>query len=177
MDNQGGMMGGQPPPIFMGDNSSPHGDLLEKIRPDEIVEVLKMRFMGKEWKNGQWIENPYMKDKALTELGAYEIATLMLSASSQNVAISKLNDREIRERTRAMIKTAMQMCLRNWREYGIKGADRFTFIKDIIHTNTFVTLKQPEGAGIQKLIGGTHDVRLSESESKGSDFFNKLMRG
>lgn len=166
----------QPQKVVMSDNYIAHSDLLEKIRPDEIVEVLKRRFMGQEFVNGEWVVNPLMKDKGLTEKGAYELATLMLSASSQNVAISKLNDREIRERTKAIIKTAMQMCLRNWKEYGITGSDRFGFIKDIIHTNTFVTLKQPEGAGIQKLIGGTHDVRLQESENKAPDFFQKLLR-
>lgn len=153
-------------PMFMS-SDHPHGDLLEKIRPDEIVEVIKKRLMGMEFIDGKWVVNPALKDKALTEKGAFEIATIMLSASSQNVSISKLKDAEIRERTKYIIKTVMEMCLRNWREYGINGSDRFKFIKEIVQTNTYVTLKQPEGAGIQKLLGGTYDVQLRENDSGG----------
>ena len=171
----------QPQPqqqILMSDSfgGQAHGDLLEKIRPDEIVETMKRRLMGQEFVNGHWVVNPALKDKALTEKGAFEIASLMLTASSQNVAISKLKDNEIRERTRNIIRTAMEMCLRNWEEYGIKGSDRFKFVKEIVHTNTFVTLKQPEGAGIQKLIGGTHDVRLAETENQNGSVWDKVMR-
>ena len=167
----------EPQRVVMTDNYVAQGDLLEKIRPDEIVEVMKRRLMGYEWRDNMWKLNTSLQARALTEEGATAISTLMLSASSQNVAISKLNDREIRERTRALIKTAMRMCLRNWESYGIKGADIFYYIKDIIHTNTFVTLKQPEGAGIQKLIGGTHDVRLQESEIHQPSVWDKVMRG
>lgn len=163
-------------PMVMMDNQVAHGDLLEKIRPDDIVDIIKRRLMGQEWLNGKWVVIKCLQDKSLTEKGAFEIATIMLSASSQNVSISKLNDREIRERTRSIVKTVMQMCLRNWEEYGINGSDRFHFIKEIVHTNTFVTLKQPEGAGIQKLIGGTHDVRLSESEHKAPNVWDKVLR-
>lgn len=166
----------EPQRVVMAENYVAQGDLLEKIRPDEIVEVMKRRLMGQEWIEGKWIVKKELQGRALTEEGATAISTLMLSASSQNVAISKLNDREIRERTKALIKTSMRMCLRNWEAYGIKGADMFYYIKDIIHTNTFVTLKQPEGAGIQKLIGGTHDVRLSESEHHQPSVWDKVIR-
>lgn len=166
----------QPQKVVMTDNYVAHGDLLEKIRPDDIVETIKRRLMGQEWTNGQWIVKPELAKDSLTEKGAFEIATIMLSASSQNVSISKLSDVEIRLRTRAIVKTVMQMCLRNWRAYGISGSDRYYFIKDIVHSNTFVTLKQPEGAGIQKLIGGTHDVRLSESEGQAPSVWDKVLR-
>jgi hypothetical protein len=64
------------------------------------------------------------------------------------------------------------MCLKNWKEYGIKGVDQFHFIHQIIFSNTFITLKQPEGAGIRKMLMGTiseHAVK-SETEKKGGMF-------
>jgi len=165
-----------PQKIISAQNYIAHGDLLEKIRPDEIIEVIKRRFMGEEFIDGLWVASPELKSRALTQRGAFDMATLMLSASSQNVSISNIKDRDIRERTRNIIRTAMAMCLRNWSEYGISGSDQFHFIKEIIHTNTFVTLKQPEGGGIQKLISGTHEVKLSESENAAPSIWDKVMR-
>lgn len=130
-------------------------DLLDKIKPDLIVEVIRHRLMGEELINGKWIANAHLVDKALSFKGAWDIANLMLGVSSQNVSLSKLNDIEIRNRTLSVVKTAMRLCLRNWREYGIVGSDQFYFVYEIVMSNTFITLKQPEGEGMRKFIGGS----------------------
>lgn len=140
-------------------------DLLERIRPDEIVDIIRQRLLGKEFKDGKWELNPSDQKRKLSERGAWEISNLMLPASSQNVSISNLKDSEITKRTLSMIRTAMLMALRNWKEYGITGADQIYFIKEIIQTNTFVTLKQPESEGIRKLIKGTTSEVRSVSDS------------
>lgn len=142
-------------------------DLLEKIRPDEIVDIYRNRLLGKQFVNGQWVDVPALQNRKLSELGAWEIANLMLSASSQNVAISNLKDKEIKDRTISIVKTALKMSIRNWKEYGITSADQFYFIKEIVFTNTFVTLKQPEGEGIRKLIKGTtSEMRTVQDQPK-----------
>jgi hypothetical protein len=160
-----------PQTVVFSDSSQSNATLYEKIRPDETVEVLRNRLMGKEYKENKWQILPYMEGKALSEKGAFELATLMLPASNPTVTISKLNDKEIRERTLSITKTAMKMCLKNWKEYNIWGSDKFAFIKEVVQTNTFVSLKLPDGAGGRALIAGTsefkHTTTPQQSENKG----------
>jgi len=42
-------------------------DLLDRIRPDAIVEIIQNKLMGKEFKNGEWVDNPALKKRSLTE--------------------------------------------------------------------------------------------------------------
>jgi len=148
-------LGGGPnyPPI--GSTKSDKADLLDKIKPDLIVEVIRHKLMGEEFINNQWVKIQSLQDRAISELGAWELSNLMLSASSQNIALSKLKDHEIRDRTLSIVKTAQHMAIRNWIEYGITGSDQLEFIHEVIMTNTFITLKQPEGGGIRSLIKDT----------------------
>jgi len=158
--------------------ASEKADLLEKIRPDAIVEVIQNKLMGKEFKNGIWVINPVLKKRALTEEGATEIANLMLSVSSQNVSISKLKDDEIKKRTMGIVETAQMMALDNWRVYGIKNGDQLYFINQIVLSNTLITLKQSEGEGIRKLLMGTiAEQNLTQSQSNGGSFLKGLFGG
>ena len=156
------------PPMAM--PSSDKADLLEKIDPTAIVNEVKNRFMGKELINGVWTTSKILQDRALTEKGATELANLMLCVSSQNVSISKLKDDEIRKRALNIAKAAMIMCVRNWKEYGIKGTDQLYYINEIVFSNTFITLKQPEGEGIRKMLIGTiteQKLRREDESDKG----------
>lgn len=149
-----------PPTII---HNGDKADLLDKIRPDEIVEVIRNRLLGKEFINDKWVEIPALKNRALTELGAWDISTLMLSVSSRNVSISKLKDQEIRARALNICKQAQVMCLKNWKEYGIQGIDQLGFVHELVMSNTLITLKQPEGEGIRKMIMGTISENLSKN--------------
>lgn len=132
-------------------------DLLDKIRPDVIVEIIRHKLQGEEYdeKTKKWVTNPAFKDFALTKVGAEQIANLMLGVSSQNVSISNLKDREIKERCLSISKTAQYMAIENWIEYGIHKKSQFYFIHEIVFSNSLVVLKQPEGEGIRKLLAGT----------------------
>ena len=158
---------------------SDKADLLDKIKPDLIVEVIRHKLMGEEFLNNKWIKIPSLQNRAISELGAWEISNLMLSASSQNIALSKLKDHEIRYRTLSIIKTAQHMAIRNWREYGITGSDQLEFIHEIVMTNTFITLKQPEGGGIRALIQNTtsenRQVAVQET-NRGFPFFRPKLK-
>jgi len=138
-------------------------DLLDKIRPEEVIEEIKQRLMGKEFDTikEQWILNPGLKDIALTEIGASAITNLMFSASTRSVSISNLKDDEIKKRLLSIIRTAMKMCLDNWESYGIKHTSQLYFVKEVVYTNTLVVLKQPENEGIRRLINST----ISEQRS------------
>jgi hypothetical protein len=138
-------------------------DLLDKIRPEETIEEIKQRLMGKEWDKVQerWVQNPALKNIALTEIGASAITNLMFPASTRTVSVSNLKDEEIKKRLLSLVRTAMKMCLDNWQEYGIKSIAQLYFIKEIVYTNTLVALKQPEGEGIRRLLNST----ISESRN------------
>ena len=155
------------PPTSSG--RSDKADLLDKIRPDVIVETIRHKLMGEELIGGKWISLPELKDRSLTKLGAWDIANLMLGVSSQNVALSKLNDHEIRERTLSLIKATQHMLLTNWTKYGIKGVDQLEFVHQIVISNTFITLKQPEHGGIRDLIKNTtnENRNVTMDENKG----------
>lgn len=131
-------------------------DILDKINPDLHVEIIRNKLMGKDLNaNGVWVDNPAYLTRKLTAVGAWEIANLMLGASSRNVSISNLKDHEIKRRLQSITRTAILMCVENWREYGISRKSQLSFVNEIVFTNTLVVLKQPEGEGIRRLITGT----------------------
>lgn len=159
--------GNYSPPITM---PSERADVIDKIQPGKVVEEIRQRLMGKEKLQGKWIQNPFMKDRALTEQGAWELCSLMMPASSQNTAMTKFNSSQIRNRVLGIAKTAQYMCLKNWKEYGIKGIDQLWFVHEIIFTNTLAALNQPEGEGMRKFIGniGSGEIGyVPQEEPKG----------
>lgn len=145
-------------------------DLLDKIKPEYIVEQLRHRLMGEEWNGSDWVAvkelsikvwNPESKQydvivkHAVTPVCAWDMANLMLSASSQNISISKLTEREIKERMKSINKTLWKMLLKNWKEYGITGVDQLKYIKTIVFNNTYSTLKQSQNGWIGEIIKKT----------------------
>lgn len=134
---------------------SDRGDLIEKIKPEAMVEIIRQRLLGKEFKNNQWVDVPALKSRRLTEVGAWEVANLMLGVSSINISISKLSDREIKERAFYIAKSCQRMLLSNWREYGISNVAQFYYVHEIVFSNTLAVLKQADSASIQDLLKGT----------------------
>jgi hypothetical protein len=147
---------------------SEKADLLDKIQPAKIVDKIYHRLMGEIEQEGQWVVDLELARRAFTKLGAREYTTLMLPVSSQNVSISKLKDHEIRARALSITKQALIMSLRNWREFGIVSSDQIGFIKEIVFSNSFITLKQPEGEGIRSMIKniGSAEIGYQEPEQK-----------
>ena len=179
--------GNQIDPSTMGGGMSPYAnntksdkaDLLDKIKPDLIVELLRNKLLGKELKNGVWIANPILQENAVSENCAWDISNIMLSVSSQNVSLSRLKDHEIRRRTLEIVKTVQRKLLSNWKEYNLKSTSQFYFIHEIVISNTLITLKQPEGGGIRDLIKGTTTESrsvISNENQKESRWWNPLRR-
>ena len=153
-------------------------DLLEKIKPEHIVHVFMHQLMGERFEDGIWKKDPELQKRALAKIGAWDIANLMLSASSQNVALSNLQDDEIRARAMEIAWTAQVLCLRNWKLYGIRGRDHIYFIHQIVFGNSLISLKQSQNEGIRALLKGTtSEVRaVTQTEDKGN-FLMNLFRG
>ncbi len=146
-----GMQGSVAPPLAL---PSERADLLDKIKPNSIVFEVMHRLLGEtqDITSGKWIIDTRLKGNSLSFRGAWDIATLMLPVSSQNVSLSKLKDNEIRARALSICKTAQIMCLRNWKEYNIHGVEQLRFVHEIVFSNTFITLKQPQEEGIRRML-------------------------
>ena len=154
---------------------SERADLLDKIKPTEIVDTIFHKLLGETEINGQWVKIKSLQNKSLSLRGAWDISTLMLPVSSQNVSLGKLKDNEIRKRALSIARTAQHMCLRNWLEYNIKGTDQLRFVHDIVFSNTFITLKQSEGEGIRRLLGAIGSGQIGYEEEQPSGI--NLIRG
>lgn len=147
------------PPLAL---PSERADLLDKIQPTLIVDDLFHMLMGEIRINGNWVKDPELSNTALTKRGAWEITTLMTPVSSQNVSLSKLKDDEIRTRALSIAKAVQIKLLTNWREYGIHSREQFRSVHEIVFSNTFITLKQPEGEGIRRLLKDTMTAEISD---------------
>jgi len=163
---------------YQGNNKA---DLLEKIKPDLVVEVMRNKLLGMRFDENEkkWIKIEALQQFALTELGAEQIANLMLSVSTQNTSISLLKDREIKDRVMSLCKTAQYMLLENWKEYGIKRPSQLNFVHEIIFSNSLVILKQPENEGIRKLLSGTINesrVTHTQQEQQNAGLFGMFRR-
>lgn len=161
-------------------SSQEKANLLEQIKPDAIVEIIRHKLMGEERIEGKWKKNPALKDRAVNEVCAWDVANLMLPASSLNVSLTKLSNHEIRRRTLNIVKAVQYLLLRNWEAYEIKGADQFNYVHQIVMTNTFITLKQPDNEGFRNWLGKTSNEQRvyssQEKEKRGgilSNFFRK----
>lgn len=130
-------------------------DLLDKINPGAVVEIIRNKLMGRVWIDNKWVELPSLKDKRLNERGASDIADLMLGASTVSVSVSKLKDREIKKRLLSISKSAQYLLISNWKDYGIVNAAQFYYVHEIVFTNTLVVLKQADEASIQDLLKST----------------------
>jgi len=164
--------------IYQSPSNDSKADILDKIRPEAIVEMIRHKLMGEELIDGAWQKVEALKFRSLSEVGAWELANLMVAVSSQNVSISKLRDDEIKPRLRSIVRAAMYKMLRNWKVYGVKGTDQFYYVKEIIYSNTLVSLKQSEGAGIRKMIMGVRheDVRYNEQPAQKKSWGESLFR-
>lgn len=153
-------------------------DLLDKIKPEVIIEQVRHRLLGEDLVDGIWTPVEALKKRALTAIGAWEIANLMLGTASINVSISKLEDYEIKSRIRGICRSAMLSCVVNWQEYGIKDSSQLWYINQIVFTNALVVLKQADDASIQELLKGTvTENRLVQSSPKQPSRMKRIMQG
>lgn len=151
-------------------------DMMDKIHPEEIVELLRNRLMGKELNDKhQWVTNPMLANNAISEIGAWDLSNLILSVSNFNVSISNLDDKTIRKRAYSTMETAVKMMLANWKEYKITNTAQISFNSDIVFSICLVTLKHADKEGIRKMIIGTRSEthNLVSSENKKKSFFRE----
>jgi len=151
--------------------------IIEKINPEDIVELIRNRLMGKEFnaETGKWITNNCLRDNAISEVGAWDLANLTLSISNANTSLSKLDDKTIRKRAYSLTETAVHMMISNWQEYKITNRAQINFIADILYSLTLITLKMADAEGIRKMIMGMYSEskNISEIPENKKSFFRR----
>jgi len=152
--------------------------IIERINPDEIVELIRMRLMGKtlDKKTGEWNTNIHLKDNAISEIGAWDITNLILSISNANTSLSKLDDKTIRRRAYGVMEKAVGMMLCNWREYKITNTAQLGYVAEIVFSITFITLKMADAEGIRKMITSMYSESRNISELSSTKSGKKMFR-
>lgn len=146
---------------------SDRADLLDKIKPEQMVEVIRHRLLGEEWIEGTWREVPALKDRKLTPIGAWEVANLMLGVSSINISISNMDEQSINKRAKEIAYTLQKMLVGNWKKYGLSNTSQQWLAHQIVFSNTLAVLKQSGDASIQELMKATvSENRMVSSEKK-----------
>jgi hypothetical protein len=153
-------------------------DLIDKLKPDLIIEVIRHRLMGEELRDNVWVKIPSLQARSLSEVGAWDLSNLMLGTASLNVSMSMLDDYEIKNRLKSICRTAQYLCVANWQKYRVVNKAQLYFVNDILFTNGLVVLKHAQDAGFQMLLKGTVTENRNISEQpKVPGLFNRLKRG
>ncbi len=157
-------------------NRIDRADFVDKIKPEQVLEVLRHKLMGEEWNGSKWEKIEALQRRALSPRGAWEISNLMLSAGSINVSISKLSREQIAERLRNLINELMIVCLMNWKEYGIEDTGQLYYIKSLVFSNALVVLSQAGEGSIQELFKTTvAEHRQVSTKEEGSSKIKRLL--
>jgi len=154
-------------------------DLLDKIKPELVVEMIRHKLLGEDLdrETNKWFKIQSLQERALTDIGAWEISNLISSVASINISISKLSDVEIKRRLLRISKTAMYMSVTNWEKYGIKNSSQLWFIHEVVFTNALAVLKQADEASIQELMKGTiTENRLVQQEVRKDGMLSRARR-
>jgi len=157
---------------------SDRADILKSISPEKHPELIRQRFLGKEVINGK-VVNVDLPDKCkLSEVGAWDLTTSMLGVGQIGTSISKLNDREIKNRLHRIVKEALYKSLARWKDYNINDVSMFYTIKELTFTQALVVLKQADEASIQELIKGVvHEQRNITGEIKKEGKLRRIAGG
>jgi len=151
---------------------SEKADLYSKINPSDIIDEMRYKLQGYIFDDAKKTWYKPQGCKGLTQFGANEITTMMLTLSSENVTVSNVSDDDIRMLVRSINKTVLISCIGNWREYGITNKDQIYQISQMVSKNTFITLKAVEHAGVREFLGKTSSESKSivEDNKKGGIF-------
>jgi hypothetical protein len=155
---------------------SDRADMIDKIKPEALVETIRHRLLGEELIDSTWVPVQALKKFALTPRGAWDISNLMLGVSSINTTVSKIKEEVIKQRLRRIARDCQLMLVAHWREYGIKNTAQMHFVHNIVFTNAMMVLFQAGDGSIQELLKGTvTENRNINSERKEPGKWRRLL--
>jgi len=151
-------------------------EFVDKIKPENVVEIMRHKIMGEEYIDGGWVKIPGLQHNALSEQGAWDLSNLMLGVGTINMSISKLNSNQINERLKNLIGETMRLLLSNWKRYGITNLGQFYYVKSLMYSNALAVLSQADEGSIQDLLKTTiNENRLISSDKKEPGRLSRLM--
>jgi len=155
-------------------------DIIDKIRPEDVVEKLKHELMGEEFVEGRWVPDPDLQAFSLSKRGAKAVAKWMLPVSSKNVAFSNLTEREIKFRVLSIANGAVDECIDNWMDYGVKSPTTLDYVWNAVFSNSLVALKQCQDNGMRRMMMSIITELSMQSnmpgDSKAGGFWNTLFK-
>lgn len=153
-------------------------DIIEKIDPRPIIEEIKYFLMGKVKKNDEWVDDPLLKKFAITEFGAHDLTTLLLSICNIETSLGKLSDMEIKRRAYFATRTILLKMLVYWQEYGITNGVQLEYLTEIFFNLAYMVLKHPDEAGMRNWIGRIRSeiyaYKETPEQKKQESFFSRL---
>jgi hypothetical protein len=153
-------------------------DVMKEVRPEDTVEVLFHKLMGERYHNGGWEKLKHMERLALTEAGAWDIASLLLGISNKNTTYSNLTEKEIKWRILRITDAAQEMMLSNWQDYGIRTTNQLRFVNEIIISVALSTLKQAQDAGMRNSVMRTQTEihsTMQQQAMPSQSFISKML--
>ena len=153
---------GMPYPMMKGDKA----DLFEKIRPEQVINEMRNRLMGKDFVDGKWVLIPGLKNISISEAGAWEIADLLFTVSNQSVSLSNLTEKKVERIALETAREGIYRIVSSWKMYGISSSSQIRLIGRMILNTARITLMQAMDEGIRVLLKGTMQEQRSIIDSK-----------
>lgn len=125
-------------------------DILDKINPDEVVEMLYHKLKGEELVNGDWRQ--VRNDGVMTDEGARRISNLMLAVSNKNTPLCNLTPEETSARVINVCDDALRIMLENRKKFGITSIGQMYEIHSIVFSIVKMAMNQPQNNGIRNLL-------------------------
>jgi hypothetical protein len=153
-------------------------DVMKEVRPEDTVEVLFHKLLGERYIGNKWEKVPHMQHLALTEAGAWDMASLLLGISNKNTTYSNLSETEIKWRILRIADAAQEMMISNWVDYGIKTTNQLRFVNEIIISVALSTLKQAQDAGMRNSVMRTQTEihsTMQQQAMPSQNFISKML--
>ena len=125
--------------------------LVSQTNPKKVVKEIVLRLQGlKENPDGS---TSHIAEPKINKKGVDNIWFILDSHINQNVILSHLESKEIKELMNGLQNDLVDDLSLNWRDYGIKKKSDLDVINNSVLFNVFLALKRAEGQGEKNWLG------------------------
>jgi hypothetical protein len=159
-------------------NKADRADMMIQMKPEQVVEMIRMKLLGKEWVKNKWEDVGYLTGHSLTNLGAWKVTDQLLAIANTSTMTTKLADHEIKRRLRSVSKTLVVSMIKNWRSWGLKDVSMIGQVKEIVFSVGLVVMKQSEDATVLDFFGKTKsESAIYTDQNRKDSLRDKFKRG
>lgn len=125
--------------------------LVEQTNPKKIVEEIMLRLRGVERKmDGTLVQ---IAEPKMNRIGLERIGFILQGHINQNVILSHLEEKEIRNIILSLSDDLVDCLALNWRNFGIKDKTDLDDINNSVLCNIYFALKRAEGQNEKNWLG------------------------